>query len=389
MNAGKVAVVGAGLSGLNAARNLQSSGYEVRVYEAGDRVGGRVTSDRVDGFICDRGFQVINPAYSELRETGLVQELDIRSLPKGICIVDGDKELIVGDPRNSLNFVFGDLSPRSGSLKEKFAFLRYLRDETEEVSFGAAMNEVGSLYDRVLAPFLKGVFLTQPDGVSNRMARELIHWFIKGKPGLPVGGVQRLPELLSKGLDIRFNQRVRAIDGTTIYGDGWTEECDAIIVAADPKNAAALVNLNEPRTLRCTTWYHALPSGSIATSLLRAPVDGPLVNSIVLSNTATDYAPLDRQLLSTTSLEPMGDSQVLAELQKLWRSDLSGIELIARYEIEDALPEHTVEHPLLGPLKILDGVYVAGDWRAIPAQQGALLTGRLVAARVKADLQAR
>ena len=46
----RVAVVGAGLAGLTAAIFLERNGVEVCVYEASDRVGGRVTTDLVDGF---------------------------------------------------------------------------------------------------------------------------------------------------------------------------------------------------------------------------------------------------------------------------------------------------------------------------------------------------
>jgi phytoene dehydrogenase-like protein len=62
-----VIVVGAGLAGLAAARHLQDAGRTVRVLEASERVGGRVRSDRVDGFVLDRGFQVLLTSYPEAR----------------------------------------------------------------------------------------------------------------------------------------------------------------------------------------------------------------------------------------------------------------------------------------------------------------------------------
>ena len=59
-------VVGAGLAGLAAARTLHDGGRSVLVLEASDGVGGRVRSDRVDGFVLDRGFQILLRAYPEL-----------------------------------------------------------------------------------------------------------------------------------------------------------------------------------------------------------------------------------------------------------------------------------------------------------------------------------
>ena len=56
-----VVVVGAGLAGLRCAVRLAELGREVLVLESADAVGGRIRTDVVDGFRCDRGFQVLNP----------------------------------------------------------------------------------------------------------------------------------------------------------------------------------------------------------------------------------------------------------------------------------------------------------------------------------------
>ena len=62
-----VVIVGAGLAGLSAAREIQRHGLSVIVLEASDAVGGRVRTDIVDGFQLDRGFQVMLTAYPELQ----------------------------------------------------------------------------------------------------------------------------------------------------------------------------------------------------------------------------------------------------------------------------------------------------------------------------------
>ena len=59
----EVVVVGAGLAGLACASALHRAGRAVRVLEASEGVGGRVRTDRVDGFLLDRGFQVLNTGY--------------------------------------------------------------------------------------------------------------------------------------------------------------------------------------------------------------------------------------------------------------------------------------------------------------------------------------
>lgn len=67
-SAREVIVVGAGLSGLAAARKLGDAGVPVRILEASDGVGGRVRSDVLDGFILDRGFQVFIEGYPEQKK---------------------------------------------------------------------------------------------------------------------------------------------------------------------------------------------------------------------------------------------------------------------------------------------------------------------------------
>jgi phytoene dehydrogenase-like protein len=51
----EVVVIGAGLAGLSTATRLAAAGRGVHVVEAAGHVGGRLTTDRVDGFLVDRG----------------------------------------------------------------------------------------------------------------------------------------------------------------------------------------------------------------------------------------------------------------------------------------------------------------------------------------------
>ena len=55
-----VIVVGAGVAGLRAAGRLHEAGLDVLVVEASDRVGGRAGTERVSGFVVDKGFHLVN-----------------------------------------------------------------------------------------------------------------------------------------------------------------------------------------------------------------------------------------------------------------------------------------------------------------------------------------
>src|ERR1700755_2224323 len=93
-----VAVRGAGLAGLRCAAVIAAAGRDVRVWEQGDDVGGRVRTDVVDGFLCDRGFQVLNPAYPELPHAVDVGALDLRPFAAGVAVRRQSKSTILAHP---------------------------------------------------------------------------------------------------------------------------------------------------------------------------------------------------------------------------------------------------------------------------------------------------
>ncbi|MFC4397210.1 MULTISPECIES: flavin monoamine oxidase family protein [Micrococcaceae] len=75
-----VVVVGAGPSGLTAARELKKAGLTVAVLEARDRVGGRTWTDAVDGAMLEIGGQWVSPDQTALLE--LLAELNLETYPR-------------------------------------------------------------------------------------------------------------------------------------------------------------------------------------------------------------------------------------------------------------------------------------------------------------------
>ena len=73
----KVIVVGAGMAGLAAAFRLRQAGLDVTVFESSDHVGGRLITDTRDGYIIERGAQLITSTYRNA--LGLVKELGLEA----------------------------------------------------------------------------------------------------------------------------------------------------------------------------------------------------------------------------------------------------------------------------------------------------------------------
>jgi phytoene dehydrogenase-like protein len=81
-----VVIVGAGLAGQRCASVREHAGLSVTVLEARDAVGGRVRTDVIDGFRCDRGFQVLNPSYPQVKSAIDIDALDLKRFDAGLRV---------------------------------------------------------------------------------------------------------------------------------------------------------------------------------------------------------------------------------------------------------------------------------------------------------------
>jgi phytoene dehydrogenase-like protein len=377
----EVLIVGAGLAGLSAAIQLEAAGVEVTVIESSDRAGGRVASDVIDGFICDRGFQLINARYPALQELNVLEELDFIEAPRVIEVSLGDRRHAIGDPRQ---VPWTALDKATGTISEKFALLRFIAGKaTAGQSIGQALRNTGTCYERVLRPFLQGVFLTDPANVDALYGHSIIKSFVNGRPGVPRNGVGELSQALARRVsNIIYNTRVDGLDLTCVNTNNGSYTADKILIATDATTATQLLGLTEvPRMAGCITWYHAVAQNPSGTG--RLVVDGqkrgPIINSVVMSDISSHYAPQNQHLVSTTTDLNVTESDVRRHLAIVWGTSTHEWQFIAKYEIPAALPIHNVGRALSQSMKINDHHFVAGDHRTVPSQQGALFSGRLAA----------
>ena len=376
-------VVGAGLSGLSAAKSLIEAGIEVRVLEASSTIGGRVQTDEINDYRFDRGFQLINAGYPEVKELGIIDQLDFIFAPRAVDIALDGFSVRLGDPRK---YFFSALRSDSGSLREKISFLKYLFSKSghgsnvESELLAAGCNK---LYTRVLKPFLTGVFLAQPSRVDSVSGREIIKSFIAGAPGLPARGAGEISRVLAAQIgSIETGVQVNAISGLELLTSRGVIASRGIIVATDQITAAQLLEIEEVgESVSCTTWFHSTPEVFKCDSTLRVDglARGPIVNSIAISKLMPFCAPADRTLFSSTSLGHASESEVRRHLSLMWGVDTAGWELVAKYDIKNALPLFTPGRSRAQSLQVRSGVWRAGDYLSAASQNGALASGRLAA----------
>jgi len=384
-----VVVIGAGLAGMNAAIQLQNAGREVVVLEAADRAGGRVQSDQIDGFTCDRGFQLINAKYPELAALNILSELDFRFADRALNIAIEDRSHRLGDPRK---YPFSAFDSATGSIFEKFALIKALaRKPKPELSIEEYLvaSGLGRTFERVLQPFLRGVYLTDLTKIAAPAGLEIINTFVSGKPGLPSRGVGALSVVMARRVsDLRLGVTVNSIKSGLVTTSVGEIPASEIIVATDSTTAAQLLELGSvPKLAGCTTWYHSAPTAPVTHGQLIVDGQnrGAVINTLVISNFIAEYAPARKNLISTTTDTGITESEVRRHLATLYACDNRDWELIAKYEIPAALPigAKGMTQPIQSFVR--EGIYLAGDGQVSPSQNGALKSGRLAAMAVLAN----
>lgn len=404
-----VIVVGAGLAGLAAARTLTSAGRTVQVLEAADAVGGRVRTDVVDGYLLDRGFQVLNTGYPALAGFLDVGALEVRRFRPGALVALDDGLYEVADPVREPGRIartlaapigsFGD-KVRIGLLAARVALVAPARiTESPESTTYEALRDAGlstTVIDRFLRPFLAGVFCEDELDTSSRFFELVWRSFARGGVGVPAAGMQALPELIAAPLPtgtLRLGTPVDRIGPSHVDCPAGTVHARAVLIATDPITAAALApELTAPPMRAVTTYYHAAATPPVDEPLLILDGTGArrFATSIVVTNAAQSYAPEGRSLISTSVLgDGSGEDEavVRCRLADALGTSTSDWTSVATYRIPAALP--AIPAPMGSvrkPVRLDDGRYVAGDHRDTPSIQGALVSGRRAARAVLADL---
>jgi hypothetical protein len=391
-----VLIIGSGLAGLSAARQLSIHGIDVLVLEASDCVGGRVRTDVVDGVHMDHGFQLYNTAYPEGKRVLDYQALDLHPFSSGVISATDHGRVKLGDPRELLAWL--PTSITSGSLGSKAAFVRYAlaqaRKSPAEITHSIDSTShtaleragiTGKFYSEVIQPFFAGVFLESELSTSSRFMNLVLLTFVKGKPSLPRNGMQAIPDQLFNALPagtIRFNSKVSSVSTDCVRVGGEVINARAVIVATDSTSAYELSGVSAPAWNSVTTWYHLAPLGILNEGkpviVVNGGAAGPITNSVVLTNAVPGYAP-GAQLISTSALGIHEKNLDLSrQLSTMHDTDASHWELVGHYPISQALPAMTPPHAFTSPTE-QDGIFLAGDYRTSSSIQGAMVSGRRAA----------
>lgn len=222
-----VVIVGAGISGLAAAKKLDESGFDVIVLEAQDRVGGRLRTNRSLGVAFDEGASYIhgttgNPITSLAQKAGMET---FYTDDDSFVSYDIGGELINDD-------VF------TAAEEEYYSILETLMtDGNVNQSFETVFNSLYPVYanDR-LWKFLLSTYLTFDTGDLNKLSSLLYNEGEEfgGEERIATNGYDVIPNYLAEGLDIQLNQQVTKVDYSSakvkVTHSGTSIEADYVLV---------------------------------------------------------------------------------------------------------------------------------------------------------------
>lgn len=405
-----VLVVGAGLAGLACALHLSEAGLGVEVLEASDAVGGRIRTDRVDGYLIDRGFQVFNTAYPEARRVLDLPGLNLCGFDRAVEIEHEGTIHRLAEPWREPGESTSLLTAPIGSPLERLALARYAAAATATPSSRllrrpdrpalddlAASGVRDEPLERLIRPFLAGVLLEDELTTSSRFVRMVVRTFARGTVAVPAVGMQQIPEQLATkvGRDaVRLGVDVTSVTAGRVHHSEGRDTARAVVVATDGDTAARFLGSDvvAPTWNGVRTYFHATDVAPSARATLRLPGGpSPLLNSVVMTAAAPGYAPAGRALVATSVLH--GEGRLVPELETLrpyldalWRTDTSKWDTVAVRDVPYALPAMPAPHRFAKPVRVSAGLYVCGDHRDTSSIQGALVSGRRAAEAVLADL---
>jgi phytoene dehydrogenase-like protein len=407
-----VIIIGAGLSGLSAAVHLLRQGRQVLIVEASDRAGGRVKTDKVNGFLLDRGFQVLLTAYPEAKNLLDYNKLKLKKMLPGAIVHHDGGTFEIADPFRRPSAILNTLFAPVGNLKDKLNTL-WLKNKLQNITIKEIFNQpeintkeqllkygfTEKIIQRFYAPFLSGIYLENNLSTSSRMFNFAMKMFSDGDVAIPELGMEEIPKQLVGFLpenSIQYHKKVSGINGNKVkLEDGTTLEANQILIATNAgeftKQFLPNQKIESQKVINVYFESDKAPSKK-AIVILNASSNKKWVNNLtVISNVSKSYAPIGKTLISVSynGLNELEDNELAEnmkkELENWYGKQVRNWKMIKCYRIDYALPiQNTVKNEISpSEIKLSDSLFICGDHLLNGSINAAFKTGRLAAEAMK------
>jgi len=256
-----VIVIGAGIAGLTAAYRLAQLNLNVAVLEAEPRVGGRMSTDRIEGYVFDRGAQFLSNGY-----TVIGRLLDELGLSPTFSLTSGWTGIVRAGKVRRMNAAYPWSLAASGllgwgeMLQTALASLRLLgstwRQSLSDYSQWAAQDDadasewIAAAFGRqaleyLFEPMLEGFYFQPPEHMSAAWPAVMWSFALRRKASAALsGGLGSLPEALARRVDVLLSTPALSIEtnaaGVSVNTPAGTMQAQYVVLATTASAARRL-----------------------------------------------------------------------------------------------------------------------------------------------------
>lgn len=402
MKSKKVVIIGAGVSGLVAAINLENAGFKPIIYDKKDRVGGRIQTDYIDGLPYDKGFQILLTNYPAAKKYLNLDLLHLKYFAPGAFVFKEGYHGKLGNPAKDFDLLFSTLFSKLATFSDKIKIIKLFRSlkykSFEEIFKKKSSTTLDYLVDfgfseqiiyNFFKPFYAGVFLEDKLETSSRMFEFTFKLFAEGKAGIPEKGIQAIPNQLANQLKkttFHFNTKIESVeDKFVVLSNGEKINCDFTIIATEPSILISNLKNQANQWKSVDNLYF-----EVENRVINLPMIGLVSDSDSLINNFhyLSLASKKNQRVSVSVVKPHDlNNDELVEGIKNELENLCGIKVnkfLKHYKIPKALPDildlnYQIPH---SETKIKDRIFLAGDILSNGSLNAAMLNGESAAKAV-------
>ena len=390
-------IIGAGVSGLIAAYELEQEGYHPIIIEQTDEVGGRVKTIHEKGYALDLGFQVLLSAYPLAKKYLDLDALELHRLESGALIYVNNKAYRIGDPMRNWKMLFPTIFSDIGSISDKLKVLKlnnrlkrksiheiFESRETTTLQYLIEFGFSPKIIERFFKPFFAGIFLESNIQTSSRMFEFVYKMFGEGYATIPKLGIGEISNQLKNKLhntEFMFNCEVKDITYDKIFMvSGENLPHDGVIIATNTTSIIRSHKGSDMKWKACMCLYFEVDQTNIPANTIALIADGGNYANNLYAYTDVKTG---KTILSVTALEHMNKSDaeiienIIAEVKKY--TGALKVDFIHHYRIKQALPDIQNLKMTLQPgeNQVMDNIFLAGDTLMNGSLNAAMESGRI------------
>lgn len=435
-------MIGAGIAGLAAAFRLSRAGLTVTVLERSTHVGGKMLSMEREGFVLNRAATIIPSSYTALSrlaaDAGISNAFTPTPTSFGV-LREGRVRTLRGDGLGAvLDAVRTDLlslrsklwAGRLGADARRWRralpaddFEAAGRLDTETIAAYARRRLNRELYDNLVDPLMRGLYLADPADMSVVDLALTLAKFAEGGLTQYPTGISFLPQRLAAGLDVRLGVTVERVehDGHGVHvtwrseeqTDGLTARSAVIAVPAQhlapiypdltQRQRELVESIDSSAILKGIFALRSLPEGTPTVSVVPTSAGIDLGIALVDTRSMPQSAPPGKAVMSghwvdsyARANHDRSDEDLLDEMVPAMEAVVPGFTAALEFGVVERWPAATIAnrtgfHRTMAEFRRSldpeDRVQLAGDYFTVPSTNNSALSGERAASRLIARLR--